>query len=118
MHRAVGGRDGKPGPAVEIDPGKLAEEARFDGVFVLRTNARVMPLQAVLRYRDPLSAAGRGSVPPRQGDPQDPSDLSFQRRRYPRPCLLLVPRPDAAEGAGRSVLQPRPGDRMGRPATR
>jgi hypothetical protein len=46
--------DGKPGPAFEIDPGKLAEEARDDGVFVLRTNARVTPLQAVLRYRDLL----------------------------------------------------------------
>jgi transposase len=45
---------GKPGPAFEIDPGKLAEEARFDGVFVLRTNARITPLQAVLRYRDLL----------------------------------------------------------------
>ena len=32
----------------------MAEEARFDGVFVLRTNARVTPLQAVLRYRDLL----------------------------------------------------------------
>jgi transposase len=45
---------GKPGPAFEIDPGKLAEEARFDGVFVLRTNARITALQAVLRYRDLL----------------------------------------------------------------
>jgi transposase len=44
----------KRGRAFEIDPGKLAEEARFDGVFVLRTNARVTPLQAVLRYRDLL----------------------------------------------------------------
>jgi transposase len=39
-------------PAFEIDPGKLAETARFDGIFVLRTNARLTPLQAVLRYRD------------------------------------------------------------------
>src|SRR3954454_7133496 len=38
--------------AFEIDIGKLADEARYDGVFVLRTNARVSPLQAVLRYRD------------------------------------------------------------------
>src|SRR5215217_7648704 len=38
--------------AFEIDPGKLAEEARYDGVFVLRTNARITPLQAILRYRD------------------------------------------------------------------
>jgi hypothetical protein len=41
-------------PAFEIDAGKLALEARFDGIFVLRTNARVTPLQAVLRYRDLL----------------------------------------------------------------
>jgi transposase len=38
--------------AFEIDPGKLADEARYDGVFVLRTNARLTPLQAALRYRD------------------------------------------------------------------
>jgi hypothetical protein len=38
--------------AFEIDAGKLADEARYDGIFVLRTNARVTPLQAVLRYRD------------------------------------------------------------------
>ena len=42
------------GPAFEIDPGKLADEARYDGIFVLRTNARITPLQAVLRYRDLL----------------------------------------------------------------
>ena len=29
-----------------------SDEARFDGIFVLRTNARITPLQAVLRYRD------------------------------------------------------------------
>ncbi len=38
--------------AFEIDPGKLADEARYDGLFVLRTNARITPLRAVLRYRD------------------------------------------------------------------
>ncbi|HEX8568356.1 MAG TPA: IS1634 family transposase [Caulobacteraceae bacterium] len=46
-------RAGK-GQAFEIDPGKLADEARYDGVFVLRTNAQITPLQAVLRYRDLL----------------------------------------------------------------
>ena len=40
--------------AFEIDPGKLAEEAKYDGIFVLRTNAKISPLQAVLRYRDLL----------------------------------------------------------------
>src|ERR1700761_2130194 len=38
--------------AFEINPGKLADEARYDGIFVLRTNARLTPLQAVLRYQD------------------------------------------------------------------
>ena len=42
------------GRAFAIDAGKLAEEARFDGLFVLRTNAKISPLQAVLRYRDLL----------------------------------------------------------------
>src|SRR5215213_3372423 len=44
----------KAGPAFEIDPGKLADEARYDGLFVLRTNARITRPQAVLRYRDLL----------------------------------------------------------------
>jgi hypothetical protein len=46
-------RTGK-GQAFEIDAGKLADEARYDGIFVLRTNARVTPLQAMLRYRELL----------------------------------------------------------------
>jgi transposase len=53
--RRVAAPSGKPGPAFEIDAGKLAEEARYDGIFVLRTNARVTPLQAMLRYRDLLA---------------------------------------------------------------
>jgi hypothetical protein len=52
--RRVRDADGPGGPAFAIDAGKLAEEARYDGLFVLRTNARVTPLQAVLRYRDLL----------------------------------------------------------------
>src|SRR5215217_3082273 len=51
----VKGGKGKPGPAFEIDAGKLAEEARYDGIFVLRTNARITPLQAMLRYRELLA---------------------------------------------------------------
>jgi transposase len=42
------------GQAFEIDAGKLAEEAEHDGVFVLRTNARITPLQAMLRYKELL----------------------------------------------------------------
>nr|WP_188914850.1 hypothetical protein [Salinarimonas ramus] len=40
--------------AFEIDVGKLADEARYDQLFVLRTNTRISPLQAVLRYRELL----------------------------------------------------------------
>jgi transposase len=43
------------GQAFQIDAGKLAEEARYDGIFVLRTNARITPLQAMLRYRELLA---------------------------------------------------------------
>jgi len=46
--------EGESAPVFEIDPGKLAEEAGYDGIFVLRTNARITPLMAVLRYRDLL----------------------------------------------------------------
>src|SRR3954453_1429810 len=49
------GGKSKPGPAFEVDAGKLAEEARYDGIFVLRTNARITPLQAMLRYRELLA---------------------------------------------------------------
>jgi hypothetical protein len=55
---------GKPGRAVEIDPGKLSEEARYDGLFVLRTNARITPLQAVPALA--RSLASRRSLPPRR----------------------------------------------------
>ncbi|MGI9450808.1 MAG: IS1634 family transposase [Geminicoccaceae bacterium] len=55
LRRATaGGQEAKA--AFEIDAGKLADEARFDGVFVLRVpmKAKITPLQAVLRYRDLL----------------------------------------------------------------
>ena len=42
------------GKAFEIDVGKLAQGARFNGIFVLRTNAGMTPLNAVLRYRELL----------------------------------------------------------------
>ena len=37
-----------------IDPARIEAEARYDGIFVLRTNARITPLQAMLRYRELL----------------------------------------------------------------
>jgi len=43
-----------PGNAFEIDAGKLAEEARFDGITVLRANAGMTPAEAVRRCRELL----------------------------------------------------------------
>jgi Transposase DDE domain len=46
---------GPEGEGFSIDPIKVEADARFDGVFVLRTNTRLTPLQVVLRYRNLLS---------------------------------------------------------------
>jgi hypothetical protein len=37
-----------------IDEARVAEAARYDGLYVLRTNTRLPPLQVMLRYRDLL----------------------------------------------------------------
>jgi hypothetical protein len=35
-----------------IDPERVASAARFDGIYVIRTNARLSPLAVALRYRE------------------------------------------------------------------
>src|SRR5207253_2991407 len=37
-----------------IDEIRVADDARFDGLYVLRTNTKLTPLQVMLRYRDLL----------------------------------------------------------------
>ena len=37
-----------------VDAARVAEDARFDGLYVLRTNTKLTPLQVMLRYRDLL----------------------------------------------------------------
>jgi hypothetical protein len=37
-----------------IDEERIAEEARYDGLYVLRTNTRLHPLKAMMRYRELL----------------------------------------------------------------
>jgi Transposase DDE domain len=37
-----------------IDEDRIADEARYDGLYVLRTNTRLPPLKVMLRYRDLL----------------------------------------------------------------
>jgi hypothetical protein len=41
-----------PDVGFTIDEKRVAEDARFDGIFVLRTNTTLDPLQAMLRYRE------------------------------------------------------------------
>ena len=43
------------GDGFTIDPAKVEADARFDGIFVLRTNTRLTPLRVVLRYRNLLA---------------------------------------------------------------
>ena len=44
-----------PGGRFRIDPDRVADDERFDGVFVLRTNTSMSALQVVLRYRNLLA---------------------------------------------------------------
>ena len=37
-----------------IDEDRIAEDARYDGLYILRTNTQMHPLNAMLRYRDLL----------------------------------------------------------------
>ena len=92
------------GKAFEIDAGKLADEARFDGIFVLRTKRRNDAAQCRAAIQG--TAPGRGPVPPREGPAAHPPDLPLLRRRHPRACLLLLPRPRPPEGAGRPAAAP------------
>jgi transposase len=43
------------GEGFSIDEAKVAADAQYDGVFVLRTNTRLSPLQVALRYRNLLA---------------------------------------------------------------
>ena len=104
------------GKAFEVDAGKRAEEARFDGIFVLRANARMTPLNAVLRYRELLMV--EDLFRRAKAQLRTPPDLPLLRRRDPRPRLLLLPCLGAPEGTGRPLPHRRRHRRMGRPDPR
>jgi hypothetical protein len=52
FRRFLGSRKGE---RFTIDPAKVAADARFDGLFILRTNTKLSALQVVLRYRNLLA---------------------------------------------------------------
>jgi len=42
----------RPGGRFEIDPRRVALDALYDGIYVIRVTMKLTPLQATLRYRD------------------------------------------------------------------
>ena len=91
--RAASDPDAEGAPVFEIDAGKLAEEARYDGIFVLRTNARITPLQAMLRYRDLLQVEALFRVAKATLDtrPIFPSSDAAIRGQHPRGSYCCSP---------------------------
>ena len=109
-------RTRKGEPAFEIDPASLAEEAKFDGVFVLRDLHPPAPAAGDAALSRPF--AGRGAVPPHQVSAAHAADLPLLGRRHPRPRVLLLPRADAAEGARHALRRQGLQARMAGPAAR
>jgi Transposase DDE domain len=64
-----------------IDRAKAAADARFDGIFVLRTNTDLSPLAAMLRYKATSSSgpSSRASAPPSICSPHGRSSTSSMR---------------------------------------
>ena len=80
-----------------IDPDKIEEEQKFDGIFVLRTNTDLNPLEAMLCHKQlwTVEQTFRSQAPL-----LPPADLPQAGRDHPRPRVLQLPRPGAEEGAG------------------
>jgi hypothetical protein len=100
------------GRRFEIDPRRVELDALFDGIYVLRTNTKLTPLQAVLRYRDrwmvkDIFRTAKALLATRP---------IFHKygRDHPRPRLLFVPGSDLAQGARGSAGRRRTRLRMGR----
>src|SRR5829696_7094213 len=98
--------------AFAIDIGKVAEEARYDGLFVLRTNARITPLQAVLRDRDLMQVEQlfrTAKALMRTRPIYHASDVAIRGHVF---CsfLALILRKELDERCGKAGLRPEWGD--------
>jgi hypothetical protein len=83
-----------------IEPAKVEEEKRFDGIFVLRTNTELNTARSHALLQ---AAVDRGAdLPHRQESAGDAADLPQARRDHPRPRVLQLPCAGAQEGAGGS----------------
>ena len=81
-----------------IDPDKIEEEQKFDGIFVLRTNTDLNPLEAMSLLQAAFD--GGANLPYGQASLLHAADLPQARRDYPRPRVLQLPRTGAEESAG------------------
>ena len=89
-----------------IDADKIDEEKKFDGIFVLRTNTDLNPLEAMLCYKqlstvEQTSRTAKHLLASRAGLPQ-------ARRDNPRSRVLQLPRAGAEGGAGGAHCSARP----------
>src|SRR6202030_915394 len=87
------------GDACFLDRAKVEADARFDGLFVLRTNTKIAALQVVLRYRNLLAV--EDAFKPAKALLATRPIFHKDRRRHPRPRLLHLPRPRPAQGVDR-----------------
>ena len=78
-----------------IDEARIAEDARYDGLYSLRTNTQMHPLTPM-----PATATGRGGaiVPFRESSAGDTADLPLYRRGDPRPLVLQLLGAGVAQG--------------------
>jgi Transposase DDE domain len=83
----------------EIDQQRVAEDARYDGLLCAADQHASAPARRHASL-SPTSHGG-GHLQDDQGDSRHPTDLSPNRRRHPRPRVLLVPGPGPAQGSGR-----------------
>jgi hypothetical protein len=91
-------------PVFVIDPGQLAQEARFVGIFVVRTITKITPLQAVPRYRDLLQVE---NLFLRTKAVMWTRLIIHSRSRDPGARILFVPGPCHAEMPGKLVTRGR-----------
>ena len=86
-----------------IDCAKAEEDAKFDGVFVLRTNADLAPLEANALLQAIVD--GGAGVPHIEEFVRHAADLSQARRNHSRPRVVQLPRPRLEKRAGGSHRQ-------------
>ena len=93
-----------------LDEAKVAEEAKLDGFYVLRTNSKRPTLEVAMRYRELWKV--EQNLPHHQGRARNAAGLSRQRRRHPRPPVLQLPGAGAAQGIAGPAAGGRTGSRV------